>query len=279
MRGVGNSREGAMSRASSTSVVLCLIGFGNLLACRCEAAPQPNLNLRVQEAQKDLKQAKDKLTTAEKQFQTAQKSHNDAEAKEKAAMKSAVAVRQKVQERLEKAAGVEALVTESKGAQTDYDKIRNPLIEALKKTPDYQKASTEGTAAMTQLKEVRSQKGLTEKERKSMTAGLNEKAMKPGKFEQAAIDADPKAKAAREALEAVQKKLNAAREKIKKDVEADRETIAAAKSVDDARAESKKTSEALARESLQLEQAREHVAAVEQRLQSAQAALVRKGKK
>ena len=87
-----------------------------------------------------------------------------------------------------------------KTAQEAYERVAAPILKNLQATAEYRKASEEAKAAHARLKSLREDKSLGEDERSKQAQEAASVAMRPSELEKAALEADPKAKAARDNL-------------------------------------------------------------------------------
>lgn len=175
---------------------------------------------RIRDAENALRTAKSKLDEANKDLKSAIDKENKTEREhqaELAAVKKARAAAQEKQDEAPALRDAEGVFSRAKAA---YDKVVEPILEKLHATDDYRQAIAAAEAARNRLRTIRTE-GLVQAELDIEVGILNKTINEPAKLDQAAIEKDAAAAAAKEKLMAAQAKLGElkkdARELVDKD--------------------------------------------------------------
>jgi hypothetical protein len=137
----------------------------------------------------------------------------------------------------EEATGVAAARESQRAAKEEFTAASRPLLATLREQADYQAAVTAAEAAKTRLRTLSDDKAITAEERASLAKTLSRQALAPSQLERAAIDADPKARAAHEKLERATELVAAAVDKLEQAIARDPELKQAMQTLDKARDE------------------------------------------
>ncbi len=177
-------------------------------------------NARVKEAQQAVDKAQQAHRDAAKDVTAASQQLTRAEASKRQAVDQAQDVRKQVQEQQESRLGLPALLTQQDAAQKAYDAAAAPVLQALHATGPYLAAVADAKAAHEELQAARrANPSAVEAGNEDALSALVRRTLKPGELEKAAVEANPAAQAARQALGRVQDKVKAAREATKMAVE------------------------------------------------------------
>jgi hypothetical protein len=145
-------------------------------------------------------------------------------------------------------------------AKAGFERLQQPLLETLQATAEYQAAVQQAAAARKRLEEIRGQTTLTVEERARKVKEQQQLVGKPALLEQAAIDADPDAKAAQEQLKLADHAFAKANQARDEKIEQDPELKQARSTFEAAKRNREKTQAAVARARQQAEQASQRLA-------------------
>lgn len=228
-------------------------------------------NEKVRDAQKDVSQAREKLNDAQQELRRVERELDQAEAKEKAAVRGIQAAREKAEERLGKTIGYDRALVDQKEAQVAFDRLKAPLIAALRERPDYRAALDKADAAMEKLRTLRMNTTISDDDRKSQHTELTKLTSAPSAMEQVAIAEDETASAAKKRLGELQEKVAALKERLRKEVDSESDVRSAKGEAEKAQNALKRARDAAIKERRQFAQAEQNLAEKQAHLQKAQA--------
>jgi hypothetical protein len=192
---------------------------------------------REQDRQRQLLQAKRNFSKAELEAISAASSEvASAKAAHHTAIKEYKSTRESVEKSVEASLGIKNVREEVTAAQKAYREAADPVLHALKGTPEYQAAEKKAEAAKSGLLALKDDSSLGEAEKKSRQQELAGQSLATSTLERAALQKDPRVRAAREKLDATQKKLADLQKKADEKVDKDSTVTAAQEAVKNAHA-------------------------------------------
>lgn len=210
----------------------CLwVGFGLLVSPtladnknnKGKSAQEKRDDEKIKDAKEDVKVAQDKLKDDQKELQDAQKVLVEAEAKEKSARQKLDEIRKRIEAKAESGSGLDKALAAQDAAKKIFDEAAAPVLKTLKESPAYQAAVKKVADADARLKSIRANESLsTEAKRRELILASKDK-LATNELEQAALEADSSAKAARAKLTDAQDRVNQIRAKIRNQIDADPE--------------------------------------------------------
>jgi DNA repair exonuclease SbcCD ATPase subunit len=233
--------EWVMSRMLISTVVLMLALSVGLGMADDKGPNRGNNNRRESPQQKAREQAQRQREEAERlrraaaellkkeqaAFAAANQELLSAKAAQRADLKSLAEARGKATAELERSVGMARALEEMKSAQAEFDATAKPVLEALREQPEYKAAQEEADQAGNQLRSLKDDESLTEEARRARSAELFPRTLAASELEKKAVRANPAAAAAREKLEAAQKKVGELRDRISERIEKDAGVAAA----------------------------------------------------
>jgi hypothetical protein len=234
-----------MSRMTSLVTGLVLASSSPIWAQKLPFSPKASAKANAaqsaidkeQDRRQQLKQAKRNFSKAEMEaIAAANREIAEARAAHRAAVKEFQATKESVEKSVEDSLGAKKLREEAAEAQKAYREAADPVLHELKGTSDYQKAEKASAAAKAKIKELQDDSSLSAEDRKSRLQGLVNESMGASNLERAALQKDPRVKAARERLEGMQKKLAELQKKAEEKIEKDSTVTAAQEAVKNAHA-------------------------------------------
>lgn len=177
---------------------------------QAQSKPKGNAQEEKQEAARE-KAAKAAVDDANGKAQSAAKAAQTAAeraAKAKSAWQSAVQGLDKIRDTLERKHDQKANVPEAraevKQAEDELDRVRQPVLEALREKTEYRSAVAAAQTAQSRIRALGTGVSAVDK------AKILEATLEPGRMERAALDADPQGKLASAKLAAAQAGLKSA---------------------------------------------------------------------
>lgn len=172
------------------------------------------INAALDQAQRDQDQGQ-QMRKAQQEFAVKERQIIAAAAEEvsaakiahRKAIKDLKDAREKAEESVEQSLGLKAAVEEVMKAQTVYRELSDPVLKALKASPEFKDAEKTSTAAKEKMKRLQASTAIDEQSRKSQIAELVGDTMAASNLERHTLRKDPKINAARERLEAAQQKI------------------------------------------------------------------------
>jgi hypothetical protein len=178
-------------------------------------------NQRVREAQKALDQAQEQHKDAARDVTEASKGLTKAVGEKRLAVDKAQQLRKQLEEQQESRFGLPQLLKDQEQAQKAFDAAAAPVLAALKSSQPYLAAVADAKTAQGELQAARRDNAGSASGASTLVSALIRRTLKPSELEKTALEADPPAQAARQALTQVQDQIQAAREKVKSAVESD----------------------------------------------------------
>lgn len=168
-----------------------------------------------------LQEAREAVRAGQQELLQAVQRHRQAEKEKRTTAAKIDAVRKQVEAKHEAETGFEAARKAMRAAHEEYDRVAALIHEKLKSQPEYQEAFKTAQAAAERRKALLEDESISPEERAKRLAEWNQLVLRPVTLEQAALEADPAAKAAREKLTKVEEAMAAARERLNTAVESD----------------------------------------------------------
>lgn len=221
--------------------------------------PKKSDQKKVQAEQRDVAEARDDLQELQKDLKEAGGRRIKSEAAQRTAAQHIKKVTGELEAKHEVSAGLTKARDAQKVAQEAFDTASAPVLAASKAKPEYQAAVDAAKAASARLKALREDKSLSDADRKKQTSESTQAVFRPSQLEQAALEADPAAKAAREKLTKAGEAVQAARKKVDAAVEKDPALIAA-------KADLEKAKKDIAAAVQEIERTQQKIAAAQQKL-------------
>lgn len=177
---------------------------------------------REQSQRQQLNQAKRNFSKAELEaIAAASQEIAAAKAAHRTAVKEFQSTRESVEKSVEASLGVKKVREEVASAQKAYREVADPVLHELKALPEYQAAEKTASSAKARIQSLKADSSLSDEDRKSQMQKLVGDSLAASNFERQALQKEPRVKAAREQLEAAQRKLadlqKHAAEKVDKD--------------------------------------------------------------
>jgi chromosome segregation ATPase len=189
-------------------------------------------NQRVREAQRSLGDAQEKQKEAARDVAEASKALAKVESEKRQAVDKSQQLRKQLEEQHESRLGISTLLKDQEKAQKAFDAVAAPVLAKLKATQVYLAAVADAKTAHNELQAARTANPTSASGNNTFVSALVRRTLKPSELEKSALEADPPAQAARQALSPVQDQVKAAREKVKAAVDNDSSLRAALKELD-----------------------------------------------
>lgn len=262
----------------ASGTVRILLGFVALVACgwlaptawaqQSGSKNNKNKNNAVQREKQDVKQAKSKLADAKKQADAAKESLRRANAAREKAIDTVADVRGRVEREHDLSTELVAGRRKSDEARQRYDDLTTPILKKLETQPEYQAAATRRDELKRTLGKLdngapKAELDAAEAEYKAALGNLR-------KLENAAIENDSAARAARNAMNDSQAKARDLIAKRDAAVDSDYRLVNAKRELENAKVELEKAKNKMAQEIRQLEEAQRKLVAEQQQERNAE---------
>ena len=225
------------------SSLMLVLGLGilfqpNAVFAQKNPAQEQKDDQKIRDAENALKTAKSKLDDAQKDLKTAGDKANKADREHDAALAVVKKARLAAQEKQDEAPAIRDALAAQERAKAAYDKLVEPLLEKLHAAAEYRTVATAAETARNRLRTIRSE-GLPPAQMEAEVTVLNRTITEPSKLDQATIEKDSAAAAAREKLLAAQNKVGELRKDARELVEKDPQLRKAVAEVEKAEKEHK----------------------------------------
>lgn len=207
-----------------------------------------------------VEQARDAVQSARQALQQAERDVDKAEQEFKAAAKNVQSSEEAARGKHANDPAVSKAKDAREAAKSGFEGLRRPLIEKLHATAEHQAAVKQADAARKRLDEIRAETALTVDERARKVKEQQQLVGKPSLLEQAAVDADPQAKAAQDQLKLADQAFAKANQGRDEKIEQDPDLKQARSKFEAARKSREKVQAAVARARQQAEQASQRLA-------------------
>jgi colicin import membrane protein len=238
-----------MSSAVSRSLLLAMLalivmaGFGEVAwtdsrsnaikrarakAARNDRAKQADFAEAVQKARGEIQKDRDSLAEAAIELEAAKSALRMAGQKKSNAIDD-------LREREEKKAGLAKARAAQEFAKSVLDAGAKPVLEALKKTPEYAEAMAKAEAARKAIDKIQDDASLSEQERKQRLLDASGDSFAVSTLERTTLRKDPSTQALVEKLEVARKVVTELNQNVKTSVESDPKVRAAEDDIDEVR--------------------------------------------
>jgi chromosome segregation ATPase len=175
---------------------------------------QKELAQRMQKAQEELAKEQQVVASAMQELLAAKHTHREAG-------KALALAEDQAEAKLEESLGIKKALAEQQAAQEAVKRISAPVLSDLHSTPAYTEAQAKATAAKAALDKLKSDETLSDADRKSQSAPFIADSLAVSNLEKSTLAKNSDVVAAKQSLEAIQKRIVELRKKAKTMLETD----------------------------------------------------------